>query len=35
MTTGAIIFMAVSWLLVLGLAGWSYSKLLRKDDGHE
>lgn len=30
MTTGAVIFMALSWTLVLGLALWSYGKLLSK-----
>lgn len=30
MTTGAIVFMALSWTLVLGLAFWSYGQLLRK-----
>jgi hypothetical protein len=26
---GAIIFMGVSWTLVLGLCGWAFSTLLR------
>lgn len=29
MTTGAILFMAVSWTFVLGLTFWSFSRLLR------
>ncbi len=28
MTTGAIVFMALSWAGVLGLAGWSYARIL-------
>lgn len=28
MTTGAIIFMALSWAFVLGLATWSYKRIL-------
>lgn len=30
MTTSAIAFMAASWAFVLGLTGWSFSKILRK-----
>lgn len=30
MTTSAIAFMAASWALVLGLTGWSFSRILRK-----
>ncbi len=30
MTPAAIIFMALSWLFVLGLTGWSFSRILRK-----
>lgn len=29
MSGGAIAFMAISWTFVLGLATWSFSKLLR------
>lgn len=29
MSAGALIFMLVSWTFVLGLMGWSYSKILR------
>jgi len=29
-TTSAIIFMAASWTFVLGLTGWSFSKILKK-----
>lgn len=29
MTTGAIIFMALSWAFVLGLTAWSFGKILR------
>lgn len=34
MTTGAIIFMALSWTFVLGLTGWAFYRLLthKKDD---
>lgn len=28
MTTGAVIFMILSWTFVLGLMSWSFSKLL-------
>lgn len=35
MTTGAIVFMAVSWTFVLGLAFWAYSRLLRKRRHHD
>lgn len=28
MSTGAIIFMAVSWSVVLGLTTWAFSKLM-------
>lgn len=30
MTPAAIVFMALSWLFVLGLTGWSFSRILRK-----
>jgi hypothetical protein len=30
MSTGALLFMLVSWTLVLGLTFWSYSRVLRK-----
>jgi hypothetical protein len=30
MTTGAVVFMAVSWAFVLGLTAWAYSRLLKK-----
>jgi hypothetical protein len=29
MTTGALIFMLVSWTFVLGLMFWSFGKILR------
>ncbi len=29
MTTTAIIFMLFSWVAVLGLAGWSFYKIIR------
>ncbi|CAN5842932.1 hypothetical protein BH20GEM3_BH20GEM3_00100 [soil metagenome] len=29
MSTGALIFMALSWTFVLGLTGWAYSQILR------
>ena len=31
MTTEAIMFMALSWTFVLGLAGWAFSRILRKN----
>lgn len=30
MTTSAIVFMVASWTFVLGLTGWSFSRILRK-----
>jgi hypothetical protein len=30
MTTGALVFMGLSWAFVLGLTGWSFTRLLRK-----
>ncbi len=30
MTTGAILFMTLSWAFVLGLLGWSYARILRQ-----
>ena len=30
MSTGALIFMLLSWTFVLGLAGWSFYRVLRK-----
>lgn len=30
MTIGAAIFMILSWMFVLGLAGWSFAKILGK-----
>lgn len=35
MSTGAIIFMAGSWLFVLGLTVWSFAKILRHQDRHD
>lgn len=29
MSTGAVIFLIVSWTFVLGLMGWSFGKILR------
>lgn len=31
MTATAIIFMTLAWVLVLGIMGWSWSRLLRSD----
>lgn len=28
MTTGALLFMILSWTFVLGLMGWTYSRIL-------
>jgi len=33
MTTGAVIFMALSWAMVLGLVTWAFWKLLRGGRG--
>lgn len=30
MTTGAILFMALSWAFVLGLTGWCYGRILSR-----
>jgi hypothetical protein len=30
MTTSAIVFMVASWMFVLGLTGWSFSRILKK-----
>lgn len=30
MTTGAIIFMAMSWTFVLGVTFWAFLRILRK-----
>ncbi len=35
MTTGAIIFMALSWTFVLGLAGWAFYRLLTHKKHHD
>jgi len=35
MTTGAIIFMAMAWILVLGLTFWSYRRLMKADAAPE
>ena len=35
MSTGALIFMVAAWVCVLGLAAWSYSRLLKGDPSHE
>lgn len=35
MTAGALIFMLIAWTFVLGLAGWSYWRLLRTDPNRE
>ena len=29
MSTGAIVFLALSWLFVLGLTGWAFMRILR------
>ena len=34
MTPGAVIFMAMAWVFVLGLTSWSYYRLL-KSEPHE
>ena len=35
MSTGAIIFMALSWAFVLGLTAWSFAKLLADKQHHD
>lgn len=30
MTTGAIIFMSVSWAFVLGLVSWSFARIMKQ-----
>lgn len=35
MTGGALLFMAVAWTFVLGLAGWSWYKLMTVDPSKE
>lgn len=30
MTTAAMVFMAGSWLFVLGLTAWAFSRILKK-----
>lgn len=35
MSTGAIIFMAISWTFVLGLMGWSYYRILTHQGHHD
>ncbi len=35
MTIGAMIFMAVAWVSVLGLLGYTWAKLLRVDPERE
>jgi hypothetical protein len=35
MSTGAIIFMLVSWTFVLGLTFWSFARVLKKQAHHD
>ena len=35
MTTGAMIFMALSWAFVLGLMFWSFGRVLKKQAHHD
>ena len=35
MTTGALIFMATSWVFVLGLTAWSFARILTKKKHHD
>ena len=35
MTTGAIIFMLVSWVFVLGLTSWAFYRLLTHKAHHD
>ena len=33
MSTGALIFMAAIWAFVLGLTGWSFTRIMRVQKG--
>lgn len=35
MSTGALIFMALSWTMVLGLMTWSFGRILRAKEHHD
>lgn len=35
MTGGAFVFMAIAWACVLGLMGWSWTRLLRSGGGDQ
>jgi hypothetical protein len=35
MSTGAIIFMALSWGFVLGITFWSFARILRQKAHHD
>lgn len=35
MTSGALLFMAIAWICVLGLVSWSWYKLLTVDPDQE
>lgn len=35
MTTGALVFMLVSWAFVLGLTFWSFARILRNQKHHD
>lgn len=35
MTTGAVLFMAASWIFVLGLTFWSFHRILRKGQNRD
>lgn len=35
MSTGALIFMALSWALVLGLTTWAFARILKVQGHHD
>jgi hypothetical protein len=35
MSTGSIVFMVLSWAIVLSLVTWSYSRVLKKKAHHD
>ena len=35
MTTGAVVFLVLSWAFVLGLTAWSFARVLRKKRHHD
>ena len=35
MTTGAVVFLVLSWVFVLGLTAWSFARVLGKSRHHD